>query len=224
MLGEDLLFVHGAHLPDHELALLKDYGGWLSTTPETELQMGMGYPVLERVVASGSTPSLGIDISSNFSGDMFAQMRLMLQTMRFRDYETAWKRIPYEPRFPARKMLEYATLGGARVMGINHLTGSLTPGKKADIILTRIDGVHASPITDPVAALVFYANVGDVDSVWIDGVARKRNGSLVGVTWPALDDELCKSRDRIFEKFNRIPQKPIREAWAPLWGIPLEPS
>ena len=220
-LGEDLLFVHGAHLTDGDLSLLKNHGGWLSTTPETELQMGMGYPVLERVVESGSTPSLGIDIASNFAGDMFAQMRLMLQTMRFRHYEIANAGLPVDSRYAARKMLEFATLGGARVMGADSYTGSLTPGKKADLMLTRMDSVNMSPVIDPIAALVFYADVSDIDSVWVDGVARKRHGKLTGVDWPAVRSSIESSRDRIYEKFQRIPEKEIRDFWSPLWKIEM---
>tara|TARA_R110000787_G_scaffold58571_4_gene133317 strand:- start:1247 stop:2257 length:1011 start_codon:yes stop_codon:yes gene_type:complete len=219
LLGDHMLFVHGAFLTDSDLGLLKQHGGWLSTTPETELQMGMGYPVLERVVESGSTPSLGIDIASNFAGDMFAQMRLMLQTMRFRDFEIANAGIPIPPRYAARKMLEFATLGGARVMGIDSDTGSITPGKKADIILTRTDSVNMSPVTDPVAALVFYADVNDIDSVWIDGVARKRNGKLTGIEWSTVRNRLNQSRDRIIDRFARISETDIRNAWGPLWGV-----
>jgi 5-methylthioadenosine/S-adenosylhomocysteine deaminase len=218
-LGDDLLFVHGNHLPPSELTLLKGHGGWLSITPESELQMGMGYPVLERVVDSGSTPSLGIDIASNYAGDMFAQMRLMLQTMRFRHYEIANAGLPIESRYAARKMLEFATIGGAICMGTDSITGSLTPGKKADLILTRTDSVNMSPVRDPVAALVFYADVADIDSVWVDGVARKRGGKLTGLDWDAVRNRLVKSRDDIYEKFSRISETQVRAAWAPLWNL-----
>lgn len=81
-LGDDLLLSHGNQLTDDDLKLLAKEGGWISTTPETELQMGPDFPILERVAQTGRMPSLGIDIVSGFSGDMFAQMRLMLQSMR----------------------------------------------------------------------------------------------------------------------------------------------
>ena len=213
------MLVHGSYLSDHDLDLMKNYGGWVSTTPETELQMGMGYPVLERVAQTGISPSLGIDIVSNYAGDMFAQMRLMLQTMRFRHFETANAGIPIPTRYAARKMLEFATLGGAKVMGVDGQTGSLTPGKKADLILTRMDSVNMSPVVDPVAALVFYADVSDIDSVWIDGVARKRGGTLTGVDWNHVRGRLESSRDSILEQYQRISEPLIRGAWAPLWGL-----
>lgn len=218
-LDDDILLVHGSYLSDHDLDLMKNYGGFVSTTPETELQMGMGYPVLERVADVGISPSLGIDIVSNYAGDMFAQMRLMLQTMRFRHFEQENAGIPIASRFAARKMLEFATLGGAKAMGMDSITGSLTPGKKADIILTRMDSVNMSPVTDPVAALVFYADVADIDCVWIDGVVRKRNGQLTGLDWDNVRGRLERSRDSILEQYQRIPEHLIRGAWAPLWGL-----
>ncbi len=221
LMNDDLLLVHGSFLTDGDLALVRDFGGALSTTPETELQMGMGYPVLERAAACGMMPSLGIDIASNFAGDMSAQMRLMLQTMRFRHYETANAGLPVASRYAARNMLEFATLGGARAMGLDGYTGSLTPGKKADIILPDTKSVNMSPVADPVAALVFYADVADINSVWIDGVARKRHGRLTGVDWKAVRGNLEKSRDRIMHGYSKISEDVVRQAWSPHWGVGL---
>ena len=59
-----------------ELDLLADAGASVSVTPETELQMGMGFPVTQRLLDRGMTPSLGCDIVSNNRGDLFTQMRL----------------------------------------------------------------------------------------------------------------------------------------------------
>jgi cytosine/adenosine deaminase-related metal-dependent hydrolase len=82
LLAPDLLFVHGSSLTDDELAMIARSGAAISSTPETELQMAMGHPVVARAQAAGARPSLGIDIVSNYSGDMFARMRLLLQAQR----------------------------------------------------------------------------------------------------------------------------------------------
>jgi cytosine/adenosine deaminase-related metal-dependent hydrolase len=216
LLGDDLLFVHGAHLTDEDLSLLAQYGGWVSSTPETELQMGMGYPVLERVAETGKEPSLGIDIVSNFGGDMFAQMRLMLQTWRFSDYEREGV-LPISKRYPAARMLHTATQGGATAAGLGERVGSLEPGKQADIILVRSDGIHMAPMNDAIAALVFYATAHDVDTVWVAGRAVKREGELVGINWPKLRGELEESRDRILSRYRKMPVDEIRETMAPFW-------
>ena len=215
-----MLLSHGNCLTDDDLALIAREGGWLSTTPDTELQMAATFPVLERVVQSGRAPSLGVDIVSNFSGDMFAQMRLMLQAIRFRRNEQDHKgTLPSSLRYPAAKMLEYATLGGATCVGLENDIGSLTPGKKADLVLTRLSSINMAPVRDPVAALVFYANANDIDSVWIDGVVRKRGGRLLGEQWPGIERRIQASRNAIDERFARIDSEAMRRAWAPLWGL-----
>ena len=216
LLGDDLLFVHGAHLTDDDLRLLADDGGWVSSTPETEIQMGMGYPVVERVAKTGKEPSLGIDIVSNYAGDMFTQMRLMLQLLRNLSYEVEGK-IPLSVDQPAARILRTATVGGAISLGLGEVTGSLSPGKQADLILVRTDSIHMSPVNDPVAALVFYANASDIDSVWVAGRARKRGGTLVGVDWPKLRDDLTRSRDRILARYRGMPVDAIREVMTPIW-------
>jgi hypothetical protein len=70
---------------------------------------------------------------------------------------------------------------------------------------------------------VFYANVHDVDSVYVAGRAVKRNGVLVGVDWPALRARLEASRDRIVERFRRMPVDAIRAHWRPLWEMASVP-
>lgn len=226
-LGDDLLLSHGNQLTDDDLMLLASEGGWVSTTPETELQMGPGFPILERVAQTGRAPSLGIDIVSGFSGDMFAQMRLMLQSMRYlhgeqenagRHPSNMGRKLPGSLRYPAAKMLEYATLGGATCIGLENEIGSLTPGKKADVILTRLNSINTAPVRDPVAALVYYATANDIDSVWINGVPRKRGGRLLGEEWTGLERRIQASRDAIDERFARIDSDAMRQAWAPLWG------
>ncbi len=222
LLGDDLLFVHGAHLSDADLDALARQGGFVSSTPETELQMGMGFPVVDRVAASGKEPSLGIDIVSNFAGDMFSQMRLMLQAQRFQDYEREG-RLPLNSRRPAAEILHTATQGGATAIGLGDLVGSLRPGKQADLLLVRTDGIHMAPVNDPVAALVFYANAADVDTVMVAGQLRKQNGRLVEVEWPKLRCDLEDSRDRILRRFAAMPLTQLRELWAPIWEGLTEP-
>ena len=219
-LGDDLLMSHGNCLSDADLALIAREGGWLSTTPDTELQMAGTFPVLERVVQSGRLPSLGVDIVSGFPGDMFTQMRLMLQALRFRQNEmTHPGGLPSGTRYPAAKMLEYATMGGATCVGLEAEVGSLTPGKKADIVLTRLGSPNTAALRDPVAALVFFANPSDVEYVWIDGIARKRSGELVGDSWASVQQRVDRARDGIDERFARIDARAMRRAWEPVWGL-----
>jgi cytosine/adenosine deaminase-related metal-dependent hydrolase len=210
LLAEDLLFVHGSALTDDELGYIAASGAGISTTPESELQMGMGYPVTERARTRGAHASLGIDIVSNYSGDMFAQMRLLLQTQR------AWENDrrtspPRELSFNARDVLELATMGGARVAGLDSIVGSITPGKQADIVLIRTDAINMVPTIDPVGAVVLQANIHDVDTVLVGGRALKRHGQLVNAAWPSISEKLRDSSERIVRGFRTVPLAEIEQ-------------
>jgi len=203
-LGPDVLLVHGAALTEHELALVAASGAGISGTPETELQMGMGRPVTFRARDAGVRTGLGIDIVSNYAGDMFAQMRLQLQAERGFRHEAA-SGAPRSVDVDAREVLELATLGGARVLGLEDRLGSLTPGKRADLVLTRCDAINMVPVHDPVGALVLNATTHDVDTVLVAGRAVKRHGALVGHEWPALAERLRASSARITAGFTNAP-------------------
>lgn len=217
LLGDDLLFSHGAHLSDDDLDLLAAEGGWVSTTPDTELQMGMGFPVAARVARSGKAPSLGTDISSSVAGDLFSQMRMLLQVQRFRDYEAEGS-LPLTRRQPARDMVRMATVGGAAAAGVGDRAGSLSPGKAADIVLIRTDSINMAPVNDAAAAIVFYANPSDVDSVFIAGRAVKRGGRLCGHDWPAIRTRLIASRDRIMARFARVETAGLMDDFRAAWA------
>jgi cytosine/adenosine deaminase-related metal-dependent hydrolase len=210
-LGPDLLFVHGSTLSDDELVAIADSGASISCTPETELQMAMGRPVFARARTAGARPSLGIDIVSNFSGDMFAQMRLLLQSERGFDNE-ARADAPRALALRARDVLALATTGGARAAGLDLVTGSITPGKQADLVLTRTDSPHMAGVCDPVAALVLYAAASDVDTVLVGGDVLKHGGTLGGrvpLEWPRLRDRLRASGERIRERAVQLPRDEI---------------
>lgn len=199
LLAEDLLFVHGSALTDDELRRMSDAGAAVSVTPETEMQMGMGFPVAVRARDAGVRSSLGIDIVSNYSGDMFAQMRLCLQASRAlenREYERRGA-APRTIRLRARDVLDLATRAGAEAAGLADRTGTIEAGKQADIVLIRTDAIHMTPAIDAVGAVVLNANSSDVDTVLVAGRCVKRDGRLVGVDWPALSARLRASSSRI---------------------------
>jgi cytosine/adenosine deaminase-related metal-dependent hydrolase len=82
---------------------------------------------------------------------------------------------------PVRDILELATIHGARTLGLDRKTGSLTPGKRADIIMIDLDAINVMPVNDAVSSAVTICNAGNVSWVMIDGKVRKRDGKLVGV-------------------------------------------
>jgi 5-methylthioadenosine/S-adenosylhomocysteine deaminase len=191
--------VHCNACTDRELELIAGCGAAVSVTPETEMQMGMGFPVTGRALASGMRPSLGCDIVSLGSGDLFTQMRMALQMQRALDNDGDLRRgeLPSELRLTARDALELATINGAAAMGLDSQVGSLTPGKLADVILIRTGGLNFSPLNDAVAAVVLHARAADVDAVLVGGRVLKRDGRLLEADAERAGRLAEQSRDRI---------------------------
>ncbi|KFZ17771.1 hypothetical protein V501_01571 [Pseudogymnoascus sp. VKM F-4519 (FW-2642)] len=211
ILGPDLLFSHCATLHDDELEAVKKNGVSLSSTPDTELQMGMGHPIAFKAHKHGCVASIGIDITSNNPADMFQQMRLLLQAQRHLDNEKHPIRLPKVSQ-RCEEVLEMATIGGAAAVGLQDVIGSITPGKRADLLITRCDSTRMTPVHDPVAALVLYANASDIDTVFIDGELVKHKGLLTGVDWPKVRRELCDSAASIMERSKNAPTEEINIA------------
>ncbi|WP_440766549.1 amidohydrolase family protein [Natronorubrum sp. DTA7] len=202
LLGDDLNYVHANRLTDEEFDLIGESGGSVSITPEVEMQMGMGMPALRETVDGGAIPSVGVDIVSNVSGDMFTQTRFALQTQRALDNQPtveAGEQV-MELSLTARDALEFATIEGARALGLEAEVGSLTPGKRADVTLIRTDDINTTPVHDPVETLVFQAGVANVDTVLVDGDVVKRGGKLVNPTARKRRKQLVRSGRRILER------------------------
>ncbi|MAD39454.1 MAG: cytosine deaminase [Tistrella sp.] len=219
-LGPDLLFVHGAALTAAEQAAIAEAGAGLSVTPETEMQMGMGHPLAFTAQAAGIRTGLGIDIVSNYAGDMFRQMRLMLQAERARRNAALEARggAPRQITPTAREVLRMATLGGAEALHLEDRIGSIAPGKRADLILVRTDTVNMCPTIDAVAAIVLNAAPSDVDMVMVDGRIIKCCGTLAGVDWPGLATRLEASAMRITAAAARVDRAPIEAMGAGLFA------
>ena len=104
---------------------------------------------------------------------------------------------PSEFALPPRKVLEMATIEGARALGIDDRVGSLKPGKRADIILVRADDLNMGPANDPVRMIVQSAQPADVDTTIIDGRILKRGGALVNVDTRKLSAAVADAAARL---------------------------
>lgn len=181
LLGPGQVHVHCNGCTGHEIKLLAESGCAVSSTPETELQMGMGFPVVGRAMEYGMRPSLGCDIASNNSGDMLTQLRMGLAAQRAITNREGLDRgeMALTLDLTVRDALEMATIDGARAMGIDSRTGSLTPGKQADVIMVRTDSPARRPAAEPAAAVALQASRDDVDTVLVGGTVVKRAGELL---------------------------------------------
>jgi 5-methylthioadenosine/S-adenosylhomocysteine deaminase len=175
------LYVHGNNLPDSELKVIAETGAAVSVTPTVEARMEMGPPLAGRLRAAGVDFSLGIDVVTTAGGDMFRAMHEVLAL----GYQT----------FSAADVLQLATYGGARALGLADV-GSLAIGNKADLVLLRRADLNlAGGMHDPVATVVTAAHPGNVDTVLVGGIPVKRNGELISTSLPAALDALAESTD-----------------------------
>ncbi len=204
LLGSDILHVHCNFSTNQELERIRDTGGSVSCTPETELQMGMGFPITGRLLSLGMKPTLGIDIVSDYSGDMFMQMRFALQVERA---------LRNEPLLQERKMpatispsvsdaLRFSTINGAEALNIHQQTGYLAPGMEADLITLSTDGLHYMPPAKPVAGIVLQSRASDVFNVLIAGEFKKKNGKLVGWNLTKMRNDIFVSQQYIETEFD----------------------
>ena len=194
--------VHGVYLSDRELKTVLDTGASVTVTPEVELQMGHGTPRTGAIRNLGHRPSIGVDVESNISGDMFTVIRMTLQSQRNLDNQ----RINKKTKGPVtaltikpREALEWATIDNARALGLESKIGSLSPGKQADIILINTNDLNLFPVHNPLESVVFHANGSNVDTVMIGGKVLKRNGKLKYRGIGKKKDLLARSGQRILK-------------------------
>jgi 5-methylthioadenosine/S-adenosylhomocysteine deaminase len=183
ILEGNVLLAHAVHLTDSDLDLIEDRferSRGLAHCPASNMKLASGVARVPEILARGIALGLGTDgpASSN-DLDLFLAMRLsgMLHALTSGPGSV-----------PARALVEMATIGGARALGIDHLTGSLEAGKLADVVI--LDG--STPLAvgaDPFSTLVYSLGRAEVRTVLVDGVVRVRDGAVVGADPAALHDE-----------------------------------
>ena len=141
---------------------------------------------------------------SSVPGEMFTQMRTALVHERI-DAFTDTPDAAFEPTLTHRDVLELATIEGARACALEGKTGSLAPGKQADIVLLNASAINTAPMVDPVGTIVVFADTSNVDSVFVAGRAVKRNGELVDANLQDIFRRLDESRNHILGAGDLLP-------------------
>ncbi|MDN3025516.1 amidohydrolase family protein [Streptomyces sp. S.PB5] len=198
LLGPDTTYIHCCYFSEEEWRMVADSGGTVSIAPQVETQMGHGWPPVMKAIEHGLRPSLSIDVVTTVPGDMFTQIRAAFGAERARVNAECWQAdVPVpETMLTARRMLEIATLNGAHVAGLEDRTGSLTPGKRADIVAIDATALNIAPVHDAAAAVTLCADVSNVDTVLVDGVIRKRDGRLTA--------DVARARRLVEESRDRL--------------------
>ncbi len=203
MTGPGVTYVHGNLLADDELAMIADTGGTSSVAAAAELELHLGFPATGRMMHHGIRPSLSVDVTVAASGDMFHVMRTAHQiehALQFQPDE--FSRAPVS----VRDVFDFTTANGAHTLGLEQVTGTLTPGKKADLVLLDARGFALGRMNNPLGAIVQDAHAGHVDSVFVSGRAMKRGGRLLHADIDAVRQRAVQTRDDVFERAAKDPR------------------
>ena len=207
LVGPGTNVVHGNDLTDERLKRFVDLGVSFSVTPENEMVQGHGVPITGRLLRIGGAPSLGVDLESILSGDMFTVGRIALGVQRMLDNADSRRiagAIPETSTVSTREALRWITREGALMLGLDDRIGSLTPGKQADIVVLRT-GLNMWPLHDPVSTVVMQASVANVEHVLVAGRFRKRDGRLLDEGLAAKCAALAASGSRIAAELGLVP-------------------
>jgi len=171
--GRHVALAHCVHLSDDEIETLKTTQTNVAHCPSSNLKLGSGIAPIVKLLEQGVSVSLGADgAACNNRLDMFTEMRsaALLQ-----------KALHGPEVLPASRALRMATIDGARALGLDAEIGSIEAGKRADLALVRLDGLHSTPVEDVISALVYSAQPDDVEAVVIDGECVLRDRKLLTI-------------------------------------------
>ncbi len=173
-LGKDVQLIHAVWVTPDEIRSVAAAGSSISLSPYTELRIGFGFPVTGDFLAAGIPVGLSVDTTAlSGNADMFAIMKAIQNIENSRTNN--------EFKLPARRVLELATIEGARSMGVDDRVGSLIPGKRADLIMVNTRAVNLGVFSEPAHMLVEAAQPANVDTVMVDGRILKRGGKLAAI-------------------------------------------
>ncbi len=175
LLGPDVQLVHPLLTTPDERAILKARGVSYSTAPTGEARRpsSVGVIQLGELIEAGVKVSLSTDHTTNYNCDPFVAMRVLFALHQHR----VGDKIP----LTVKRLVQLATLDGAVDLGIAQRCGSLTPGKRADIILVRTTDINMTPVGDPYEALVSLAQPANVDTVIVDGRVLRQSGKFTAL-------------------------------------------
>lgn len=172
VLGERTLAAHCIHMSEEDIRLFAGRGASVAHCIASNTKAAKGVAPVGRMLEAGIAAGFGTDgPASGNTLDILTQMRFCAN---FQKNETRDR-----SAFPAKTIVEMATLLGARALGLEDVTGTIETGKRADLVLVETDSANMFPIYDPYSALVYSANPSNVSAVFVDGECLVRDKKLV---------------------------------------------
>jgi 5-methylthioadenosine/S-adenosylhomocysteine deaminase len=204
------IYVHAATLTRDSYNRIAATGGTASVSTESEQSAGQGYPPTWQLREHGIGVSLSMDTSVWWSGDLFSAMRTTLGADRSREHLEAHARqeTVTNCHLRAEDVVDWATRGGARALGLDSITGSLEAGKKADIVLIKNDASPVMfPVLNPYGHVAFQAQRGDVHTVLVNGRVLKHEHRLTAT-------DLGRARQAVAVTVEYLMAQLGPDAWA----------
>ncbi len=193
VLGPDMIFVHCNYVSDWEFEQIAKTGGSISFGPHCEMNsQGIGEIPLLKALSAGLKPTLSGDTETKCAGDMFTQMKMIWAHYRATLTRLGPLAAATAPKLTLRNILEGATLGGAKALGLAGVIGTLSPGKRADVIFVSTAALNLAPMQDRIASVVLAAHEGNVRHVMVGGMFIKRDGILIETD---TDDVVARARE-----------------------------
>jgi 5-methylthioadenosine/S-adenosylhomocysteine deaminase len=196
--GSDNIFIHMTGMSEAGWKYVADAGAHVSLSVPIEMQMRHGAPPAQIALDLGLQPSLSTDVECTMTADMFSQMRAVLTLQRMLANEKALKGEDYPTLLSSLDAIRFATVEGAKGLKLDHKTGSLTPGKEADVILLNAGAVNVAPLNHVPGAVVTLMDRSNVSTVLVAGQIKKWRGELIGFDLAKHRRELDASRDHVF--------------------------
>ncbi|WP_306371069.1 amidohydrolase family protein [Nocardiopsis sp. CC223A] len=205
LLGPHVTLIHATGLTREAWRAIGATGTTVSLAPTSDAQIGLetAIPAVDEALAAGVRPGLGIDVEVALAGDMFTQMRALHTVQRMRAANAVYGTGREAVRIGVHDVLDFATLQGARTNGLGGVTGSITPGKRADLLVIGAEDLNNMPLNDPVGTVVLGSDSRNITAVLIDGVPRKWAGRVLDADTDGLRERVRESRDRILARAAR---------------------
>ena len=182
-LGSTLIAAHAVHLNDEELELLAQREVKIAHCPESNMKLGSGISKVATMIAKGMTVGLGTDsCASNNNLDLLGEMDTAAKLAKVSSLDPTL--------LDAETVMRMATMGGAQLIGLEHMIGSIEKGKKADIAIVSTNAPHMTPMYNPYSQIVYSATGGDVRDVIIDGRIVYRNSRFTALDTDEIMDKV----------------------------------
>ncbi|MFF4260057.1 amidohydrolase family protein [Streptomyces sp. NPDC001663] len=199
ILSPDVTLIHSTGLTPEAWKAMGESGTTVALAPTSDAQIGLetAIPAVDEALAVGIRPGLSIDVEVALASDMFTQMRALHAIQRMRAVNAAYGTDQQPSRITTHDVLDFATLQGAHTNGLAGVTGSLTPGKKADLLVIQAEDLNNMPLNDPIGTVVLGSDARNISAVLINGEPRKWDGHVLDVNLAALRGEVHGSREYV---------------------------